>query len=316
MSVYLPLVAQTLLNAPLCLHEKKAEVISAVLANRLNIASFERMSEAGGRMDRGDLIDVAAQARRNAIAGIPNLPEPQKTEDGWYGDRPYQISPTGIAIIQVWGTLCRTWGVGSYSGMTGYDGIMTCVDFAQNDPMCRGIFVHINSGGGTVDGLDECANFIYRSSARFGGKPIMAYAGDYAYSAAYWIASACDEVYVGATGGVGSIGVISLYADLSRMLEEDGIDVIVFRSRPGKALASGVEPLPDAEVQRLQEQINYLGSVFESRVALHLGRLSQSAVAATNALDYMGPRAKAIGLVNDVLSMPEAWAKLEQRIAR
>lgn len=317
MAVYLPLVAQTLLNAPLMLHEKKAEVITAVLANRVNIASFERMAEAGGRLDRSDLVDVAAQARRNAIAGIPNLPEPAKTNDGWYGDRPYQLSPSGIAMIQVWGTLCRTWGVGPFSGMCGYDGIMTAVDFAQRDPMVRGIFMHINSGGGTVDGLAECGDFIHACSARNGGKPIYAYAGDYAYSAAYWLAAACDKVYVGETGGVGSIGCITLYADLSRMLDEEGIDVTVFRSAPGKALGiGGVETLPQTEKERIQAQIDYLGGVFVKRVALYMPSLTQTAVAETNGLDYEGPRAKAIGLVNDVLSMAEAWAKLERRIAR
>jgi ClpP class serine protease len=317
MAVFLPLVAQTLLNNPLCIHEKKAETICAVLANRLNIASYERMSEAGGRLERGDLVDVAAQARRNAIAGIPNLPEPARSPDGWYGDRPYEISPSGIAIIQVWGTLCRTWGIGPFSGMTGYDGIMTSIDFAQRDPMVKAIFLHINSGGGTVDGLLECGDFIYNCSARFGGKPIHAFAGDYAYSAAYWIGAACDEMYVNETGGVGSIGCITLYADLSRMLDEEGIDVTVFRSAPGKALGmGGVETLPTAEVERIQKQIEYLGSVFVGRVAKYQPRLSISAVAGTQGLDYIGPDARATGLVNDVLSMPEAWAKLEQLIAQ
>lgn len=317
MAVYLPHVAQTLLNNPLAIHERKAEVLCAVLQNRINLASYERMASEGGRLERVDLADVAAHARRNAIAGIPNLPPPQKTTDGWYGDRPYEISPSGIAIIQVWGTLCRTWGVGPYSGFTGYDGIMTQVDFANNDPMCRGIFIHFNSGGGAVDGLAECGDFIFNSSARFGGKPIFGYAGDYAYSAAYWLLAACDKTFMSEMGGVGSIGCIMLHADMTAALEEEGVKVTVFRSTPGKALGIyGVEALPEEEVNRIQGQIEYLGDVFTKRVAKYIPSLSQSAVAETLGFDYIAPRAKAIGLVNDVVSMPEAWAKLERRIAR
>lgn len=317
MAVYLPLVAETLLNNPLALHDKKAEIICAVLANRLNIASYERLAEAGGRLERSDLADTASLARRDAIAGIPNLPPAIKTADGWHGDRPYEISPSGIAIMPVHGTLCRTWGVGPYSGFTGYDGIMTQIDFAQRDAQCRGVFAHFNSGGGTVDGLAECGDFIHACSEKNGGKPIYAYAGDYAYSAAYWLASACDEVFVSEMGGVGSIGVITLYADISKALEEEGIDVSVFRSAPKKALGvGGVEPLPDEEKARIQEQIDYLGSVFTKRVSTYRPTLTQEAVAQTMGLDYIGPRAKAIGLVNDVLSMGEAWAKLERHIAR
>lgn len=316
MAVHLPLMMQQMFNTPLALHDKKAEVICAVLANKLNLSSFERTWVQGGRLEREDLADTEALARRNAIAGITNAPPPAKTTDGWYGDRPYQISSSGIAMIQVWGTLTRTWGVGPDSGFTGYDGIMTQVDFAMRDEQCRGIFIHFNSGGGAVDGMIECSDFIYNCSARNGGKPIFGYAGDYAYSAAYCQMAACDQLYVSETGGVGSIGCLTLHVDMTKALEDDGIDVLVFRSTPGKALGAFGQTLPQNEIDRVQAQIEKLGSIFVKRVATYMPALTQDAVAKTNGLDYMGDEAKAAGLVTDVLPMHEAWAKLERRIAR
>src|SRR3546814_16987759 len=43
--------------------------------------------------------------------------------DGW--GFPYECSDSGIAILPVQGTLRRTWGIGPYSGATGYDGLWT-----------------------------------------------------------------------------------------------------------------------------------------------------------------------------------------------
>lgn len=317
MAVHLPMMMQHLFNSPLALHDKKAEVICAVLANKLDLSSFERSWVQGGRLEREDLADVQALARRNEIAGIPNAPPPMKTADGWYGDRPYQLSSNGIALIEVWGTLTRTWGVGPESGMTGYDGINTSIDFAMRDPMCKGVFIHFNSGGGAVDGMIDCSDFIYNCSARnAGGKPIFGYAGDYAYSAAYCLMAACDQRYVSETGGVGSIGCLTLHVDMSQMLADEGIDVHVFRSAPGKALGAFNQAIDEAEINRVQAQIEKLGTIFVKRVASYIPGLTQEAVAKTNGLDYMGDEAKAAGLVTDVLPMHEAWAKLERRIAR
>src|SRR3546814_5728852 len=92
--------------------------------------------------------------------------------DGW--GFPYECSDSGIAILPVQGTLRRTWGIGPYSGATGYDGLWTQLMHAAENDEVKAIFMPHNSGGGAVDGLEELAEAIYANSARFGGKPIWA----------------------------------------------------------------------------------------------------------------------------------------------
>lgn len=303
MSLYLPRSARTLVNTPLAMHDRQVMMLrAALLGDEGGLARVRGL---------GNVPEVEAQAALAAVRGLAG-------SDSAGRRRPYQLSVSGIAMIAVEGDLVPTCDIWDriFGGVTSYEDIAEQVLFAQEDSECRGIFMRFKSNGGLVDGMVECADFIHSMSARNGGKPIYAYAADAAYSAAYLQFAACDKGFVGETGGVGSIGVKAMYVDLSRALDEDGVDVTVFRSRPGKALASGVEPLPEPEEERIQDQINYLGSVFEKRVATYMPALTQTAVAATNGFDYIGPRAKAIGLVNDVLSMPEAWAKLERRIAR
>ena len=65
-------------------------------------------------------------------------------------------------------------------------------------------------------------DLVDRIFAARGVKPIRAYAAESAYSAAYSIASAADDITVSRTGGVGSIGVVTVHADYSQALDAGG----------------------------------------------------------------------------------------------
>lgn len=83
---------------------------------------------------------------------------------------------------------------------------------ALNDPSISEIVLDINSGGGAAVGCKELADYIFQSRQT---KPITAIVNYSAYSAAYFIASACSKIVVSQTSGVGSIGVIMEHLDTS-----------------------------------------------------------------------------------------------------
>ncbi|WP_201285192.1 S49 family peptidase, partial [Klebsiella pneumoniae] len=91
---------------------------------------------------------------------------------------------------------------------------------ALNDPSISEIVLDINSGGGAAVGCKELADYIYQSRDT---KPITAIVNYSAYSAAYFIASACSKIIVSQTSGVGSIGVIMEHLDTSKMEEKMGL---------------------------------------------------------------------------------------------
>lgn len=113
------------------------------------------------------------------------------------------------------------------------------------------IVLDIASPGGTIFGTPELAA---RIRAARGTKPIVAVANAYAFSAAYWVASAADEIVVTPSGMVGSVGVITTHVDYTGALEQNGVKVTNIRSTPFKQEANPYEPLTDearAELQRL-----------------------------------------------------------------
>ncbi len=314
MAAYLPHVMQNLFNTPLLLAPAQANMVSAALSGRLDIRMLETEST---RMDERALRDLAAMGRLeyDMKAKKPKKGGPGAQIVDTDGYRPYRLTESGIAIVPVQGTLVRTWGVGPYSGSTGYDGIWTQLLHAQDDEKVEAIWIDNNSGGGAVDGCFDLTDGIYAMSARFGGKPIWCMAADYAASAAYAIAAACDQVCVPKLGQVGSIGCIVMHADLSKALEDEGIKVTIIRDPDGKARGNSVEPLDDATAADIFAKVREVNLHFVDRVAQYRG-ISKKAVSETNAMLYTGAQALATGLVNEVCSEPEAWMKLERMIAR
>ena len=297
----LPRLASQLLNTPLAIHRDRAQVLAAVFSGRLNIDGFIQEHQ---RLDRADFERVAFEARMEADA---------KRAERKSGSIVEAVG--NIAVIQVWGTLTRTWGVGPYSDTTGYDGILMQLEEALNDPEIKGIWLDIDSGGGSVNGLFDLVDVIYAARARNGGpKPIWAMAADYAFSAAYAIGSAADKFMVPPTGGVGSVGVITMHTSFREALENEGIKVTVMREPELKAKATNFEDLDAETEEHIRGQLREVCAIFQDKVARNMG-LSRKAVADTKGLDYMGATAKAVGFVSDVLPEPLAWEKFKRHIA-
>lgn len=317
MAAYLPHVMQRLLNTPLMLAPAEGKMVAAALSGRLDIRALEVESM---KMDARALRDLAAMGRiefdmRSAKKAKKDAAGPGAQvidTDGW---TPYRRTDSGIAIVPVQGSLVRTWGVGPYSGATGYDGIWTQLLHAQDDEKVQAIWLDINSGGGAVDGCFDLTDGIYAMSARFGGKPIWAMAADYAASAAYAVAAAADKVCMPKLGQVGSIGCIVMHADLTAALEEEGIKITIIRDPDGKARGNAVEALDEKTAADIFAKVHEVNLHFVDRVAQYRG-ITKKAVSETNAMLYTGSQALATGLVNDVCSEPEAWMKLERKIAR
>lgn len=314
-SQHLPFVMGEVFNRPHLISESHAAMIAAVLAGKMNITSI--VDEIGVMDDRG-MEDLAALGRMEARARREQKQQASPHSgmakfDGW--GLPYELTDSGIAILPVQGTLRRSWGIGPYSGATGYDGLWTQLMHANQNDDVKAIWMPHNSGGGAVDGLCDLADAIYSNSARFGGKPIWAMLADHGLSASYWLAAAADKVYMPQLGSAGSIGAVILHAEMSRALEEEGITVTIFRSKEGKMRGNAAEPLDQSTIDLFQSAVDEVDAVFCDRVALYRD-MSKKAVHETNASVYMGRQALATGLCDEILSEPEAWMKLEQLIAR
>lgn len=127
-------LAQRLFNVPLAIHPAKAEILLAVLADRLGIATV-RMLDGEAHAPR-EALDIAREADSDMARAIAPVG--------------YDVL-AGVAVIPVQGTLVHRLGtLQPESGMTGYDGIRQNFLTAQADSAVRAIVLDIDSPGGEV----------------------------------------------------------------------------------------------------------------------------------------------------------------------
>ena len=214
-------------------------------------------------------------------------------------NRPYTVSD-GVAVIPVKGELAqRVSGLRPYSGLVGYNQVLRMAEMAQEDSDATEILFDYDSPGGVVKGLFDTVDALFEMR---GKKPMTALVSGHSYSAAYALASAADKIKLSRTSGVGSIGVIALYKDVSQLLEKQGIKVEIVHAGAHKADMTGLTPLSVPARARLQKQVDETYSLFVGTVARNRG-ITEDAVRQTEALTFRGQRAVEIGLADEVIAI-------------
>lgn len=281
-----PYYAQRIFNVPVAILPQKAEIIVSSIAERLGITKVYREDGA-------------------AIGAIASqISASNKEEKG------YDVQ-NGIAIIPISGTLVHKHGyLKPTSGMTGYDGIRHNFQTALEDASVRAIAFDIDSPGGEVAGAFDLVDTIHEAR---GEKPMMAILSEFAYSAAYAIASAADVIAVPRTGGVGSVGVVAVHIDYSKALQESGLKVTMIQYGKRKTDAAEVKPLTDDARDRLQADVNAMGELFVETVARNRG-IAASKVRNTEASTFLGAAGVAVGFADRVMSPHEAFEILCETI--
>ncbi|EPC5193304.1 S49 family peptidase [Edwardsiella piscicida] len=283
----LPHLAQRLFNTPLALHPNKADIIMAAVMDRFGITRIET-SLAMEDNDGYGYDDTRGRETRSDL-GYDNV--------------------AGIAVISICGTLVQKLGsLRPYSGMTGYDGIRQAFLSALSDPDVKGICLDIDSPGGEVAGCFDLVDEIYNAR---GKKPIHAILTENAYSAAYAIASAADRISVPRTGGVGSVGVITMHLDWTQRIKDDGLKVTIVTFGSRKAEGSPYRELSEDALAAIQHDINTMGELFVNTVARNRG-LSAKIIKNTQAACFMAVDGVELGLADEVCPPDAAFRHLLQ----
>lgn len=113
----------------------------------------------------------------------------------------------GVAILPITGPIFpRANMMTEMSGATSVTMLQNDHRVAMNNADVGAILPLIDSPGGAVSGINAFADQLAAGAKR---KPTVAYVSGTAASAAYWIASAANEIILDRTSLVGSIGVVA-----------------------------------------------------------------------------------------------------------
>jgi len=168
--------------------------------------------------------------------------------------RPLERQINRVAVLPLFGTIFpRANMMTDISGATSAERFGAQFAELVKDPNVNAIVLDVNSPGGQIGGIEEVSRQIY--DAR-GQKPIVAVANHLAASAAYWIATAADELVVTPSGRVGSIGVFTVHEDISKALENEGVKVSMISAGKFKTEGNPYEPLSEEARTAISEGVN------------------------------------------------------------
>ena len=113
----------------------------------------------------------------------------------------------GTAIIPIHGVItARTTLFSLFAGGTSLEDLAKDFSESLNSDEVTSILLDIDSPGGVAVGPFEMAEMIFKGRSK---KPIYSYIGRNGSSAAYWLASATEKIFVNQSALVGSIGVVT-----------------------------------------------------------------------------------------------------------
>jgi len=203
---------------------------------------------------------AAVQSPRDGVQAIFKSPfDPKEDENDLLS------VDKGVGIIPIHGPMVRNPDLISriLFGAADIEEIIYAVNAAAQRPGVQAVFLDIDSPGGSVSGTPELAQAV-ADLCKF--KYTYAFSGGQMCSAAYWVASQCDAIYVTPSARVGSIGVILPVVDSSEAYKQAGLHVEVFAAGKYKSTGMPGVELTDDQREWLQSDVEEIAADFRSAV--------------------------------------------------
>lgn len=259
-------------------------------------------------------VPTVLEAAKQEIAGIIVSGETPEVDVKLYADIDCEVAADNrsdfgpgelIAVVPLSGVVTRH----GYWAAAGTLEIGRTLQRLERDPQVGTVILSVNSPGGSVYGTSELAGIVRGMRERKGTR-VVAAVDPLMASAATWIATAADEVYAVESADVGSIGVLSAYADYSKYLEEAGIKVDVIRTPEKKARFTGVEPLTDAMRQTMEDRIAETYQDFVNDMAKNRRVATTDVEKLFGGGEVMNARQGVkVGLIDGIMSLDDVLAR-------
>lgn len=172
-----------------------------------------------------------------------------------------------LAIISIEGPMVdgsAGW-YGRYFGFTGYDDIKEAVLCAINAGATEFLFAW-KTPGGSAAGIEDTSYFLEQLAKDY---PTTSHTSSQCCSAGFWLATALDDFYATPMAEVGSIGVVAVHTEITKMLEMEGISKKVFRSAKYKHIGGPYEALTDFSTGVIQADLDKAHQFFVNAVVKH-----------------------------------------------
>ena len=156
----------------------------------------------------------------------------------------------------------------SGSSVMGDVTIRKAIKNARENSDIDAIVFRIDSGGGSALASDQMWREIYKTtvSDTSNVKPFIASMSDVAASGGYYIACQADSIVANPATITGSIGVIGLRLNLSKLFNKIGINTEVLKTGEHSDFGTGSRLINEDERNKIQGSINETYKIFKEKV--------------------------------------------------
>jgi protease-4 len=181
--------------------------------------------------------------------------------------------------------------------------IIAAMKSAFEDEGAKAIVLLINSPGGSPVQAGIVADEIKRMRAKY-NKPVYAVVEESCASAAYYIASAADKIFVDKASLVGSIGVLMDGFGFTGVMEKVGVERRLLTSGDNKGFLDPFSPISEAQRAHAQQMLDQIHAQFINVVKAGRGdRLKIQTPGLFSGLFWTGQQAVDIGLADQLGSV-------------
>jgi protease-4 len=192
------------------------------------------------------------------------------------------------------------------------DNIISGLQEAFDAKQSKAIILQINSPGGSPVQAERIYDELMRLKAQYPDKKVVAVIEDIGASAAYYIASAADEIVASKASLVGSIGVIINGFGAVDALEKLGIERRLITAGDNKAMLDPFLPKDEAQEAYMQRIVDQVHEQFIDAVKQGRGDRLADRADLFSGLVWNGAEAKELGLVDHIGSMGYALREILQ----
>ena len=180
--------------------------------------------------------------------------------------------------------------------------VLPALRSAMEDKGAQALVLLINSPGGSPVQAGLISDEIHRLRALH-KKPVYAVVEETAASAAYYIASAADKIYVDKASIVGSIGVLINGFGFVDTLDKLGIERRLLTAGENKGFLDPFSPQSEAHKQHAQTMLEQIHRQFIDVVKKGRGERLKETPEMFSGLFWTGERSVALGLADDFGSL-------------
>ncbi len=180
---------------------------------------------------------------------------------------------------------------------------------AADDSSVKAIVFRIDSPGGSALASELIYQELIRASAK---KPVIASIGGMGASGGFYIASGCNYIIADKSSLVGSIGVISIFPDLTGFFDNLGIGIDSIEKGKHADFITAYKHLSKENEEILRQSMLDIYSLFKSRVAKSRNMTMEQVEKLAQGRIYSGRRGKELGLVDEIGGLEVALQKAKE----